>query len=396
MLVVEGLVDRREVRVLGGRGGDGCISFLSLFANEKAGPDGGDGGNGGHVVFIASRDVSSLNHISGVLRGKEGEKGSSSDCHGQSASHTFVKVPVGTVVKEKTGQVVGDLEKEGTMYIASRGGSGGKGNHYFVEDTLQVPRFAQCGAEGEIRSLVLELKVIAQVGLVGFPNAGKSSLLRCISRARPKVAPYPFTTLGPHIGVLEFSDYSRITVADLPGLIEGAHKNRGLGHDFLRHVERCHCLLFILDLGCLDPCPLDQLHILKKELQLHDSNLMRKTQIVAANKIDLPGALFCPDILHLHILFPQEEFAELRKELGDDYMLFGVSALEGTNISVLAYLNNRDKTFKSHATINVLLGQGTEDPILFSIELDENKIPDFQDIGIIHIHQMRCISVPNP
>lgn len=281
-------IDQKQVRTLGGRGGDGSISFLRLWCNENAGPDGGDGGHGGHVVFHATSNVRDLIHVTSILKGEDGEKGSPKDCHGKNASHTVVKVPVGTIFKNDEGNVVGDLNREGLMFIAARGGAGGKGNRFFVTNTEQAPQICEYGSEGEDFAYAVEVKSMAHIGLIGFPNAGKSTLLRAISRARPKVAPYPFTTLKPHLGMVMYDDYEQIAVADLPGLIEGSHQNRGLGIQFLRHIERCAALVFVID-ASLPDCG-SHFEKLKLELEAFNADLMTRPMVIVANKIDLPEA----------------------------------------------------------------------------------------------------------
>lgn len=229
-----------------------------------------------------------MHHIPPLLKASEGEKGRNKDCLGKNAQHLNVKVPLGTVIRNDVGQVVGDLDEEGSMFIAARGGAGGKGNSYFKTPTEQAPKICEHGAHGEDLTYKLEIKTMAQVGLIGFPNAGKSTLLNAITRAKPKVAAYPFTTLKPHVGIVQYSDYEQIAIADLPGLIPGSSENKGLGIQFLKHVERCTALLFIIDLSIDEPWKCYK--TLLDELQKFSPELMTRTRLIVANKIDLPQA----------------------------------------------------------------------------------------------------------
>uniref|UniRef100_A0A8D8MLN3 Mitochondrial ribosome-associated GTPase 2 n=3 Tax=Culex pipiens TaxID=7175 RepID=A0A8D8MLN3_CULPI len=310
-------VDCKHVRTIGGKGGDGCVSFLRLWCNENAGPDGGDGGNGGHVVLQASADVRDLNHVTVQLNADAGDNGRNKDCHGKNAGHTVVKVPLGTIVKSGEGKVVGDLDREGTMFVAARGGAGGKGNHFFISDLEQAPQVAEFGAQGEDKSYVLELRSMAHVGFIGLPNAGKSTLLRAISRARPKVAAYPFTTLKPHLGMVQYDDYEQIAVADLPGLIPDSHKNKGLGIQFLKHAERCNILLFVVDASAAEPW--NAYHTLMHELTMFSEELAERPKMIIANKIDLPGAEENVQLLEHHV----------------DVPVVPISAKMGTNVAEL-------------------------------------------------------------
>nr|CAH0104739.1 unnamed protein product [Daphnia galeata] len=283
---VKPIVDFRSIKVKGGKGGDGCISLRRLCKNPLGGPDGGDGGSGGHVTFKATNNKTSLEHISSTIKAEDGEKGINRDCHGRNAEHLVIEVPIGTMFKSLNGQILADLNEEGAVFIAARGGAGGKGNHYFATDVNQAPEIAEYGADGEELSYTVEIRTIAHVGLIGLPNAGKSTFLRAISRARPKVAPYPFTTLQPHVGVVKYDDLHQVTVADIPGLIAGAHRNRGLGIAFLRHIERCLCLLYVVDTSL--PEPWQQLEVLRYELEQYDPHLLQRPSGVLANKMDLP------------------------------------------------------------------------------------------------------------
>jgi len=312
------LVDTKTVKTGGGRGGDGRVSFMKLFGNENAGPDGGDGGNGGHVVFRASENVSGLGHVLTLIAAPDGENGYNKDCHGKCAEHRFVDVPVGTVVKDGTGRVVGDLGRPGVMFVAARGGAGGHGNRYFATDTEQAPEVAEIGGAGETCLYTLELSSIADFGLLGFPNAGKSTLLRAVTRARPKVAPYPFTTLQPYVGVVRYSDMETVAVADLPGLIEDSHRNHGLGISFLRHVQRCMALLLLVDLSL--PEPWTYVDVLRNEVRCFSETVLDRPQVIVANKIDVDGA--------------RDNLAALRRRLPDDTVI-EISAKHGVNLEFL-------------------------------------------------------------
>ncbi|XP_014616201.1 PREDICTED: mitochondrial ribosome-associated GTPase 2 isoform X2 [Polistes canadensis] len=310
-------VDIKQVRVIGGRGGDGTISFLQLWKNDRAGPDGGDGGHGGHVIFQVSKNTKDLKHIQSIFKAEDGENGASKNCHGKCAEHNIIPVPVGTIIRNIEGTILADLNQENSMFIAARGGAGGHGNPFFTSDTQQSPKICEYGANGEDLQYILEVRSMAHIGLIGFPNAGKSTLLRAISRARPKVASYPFTTLKPHVGMIPYDDYEQISVADLPGLIADSHKNKGLGITFLKHAERCAILLFVIDLS-LDK-PWEALEILKYEISQFNKNLNNRSLIVVANKMDLPEA---------------EENLKLLKEK-IDMPIIPISAKVGINISTL-------------------------------------------------------------
>lgn len=280
-------VDHRRVLVRGGRGGDGVSCFHSEPRKEFGGPDGGDGGNGGHVVLRADQQVKSLSSVLSRYQGSHGEAGGRKNCSGRSGALLYIRVPVGTLVKEGR-EVVADLWCPGKEYIAALGGAGGKGNRFFLANDNRAPVTCTPGQPGQERVLFLELKTVAHAGMVGFPNAGKSSLLRAISNARPAVASYPFTTLKPHVGIVHCEDHQQIAVADIPGIIRGAHQNRGLGSTFLRHIERCRFLLFVVDLS--EPEPWTQVEDLKSELEKYEAGLSERPHVVVANKIDLPQA----------------------------------------------------------------------------------------------------------
>ncbi|RMF78928.1 MAG: GTPase ObgE [Nitrospirae bacterium] len=284
-------VDQAKVYVRSGHGGPGAVSFRREKYVARGGPDGGDGGRGGDVVFVATPHKATLIHLRYQQHqvAENGRPGSGRNRTGRDGASRVVEVPVGTLVRDlETGELLADLAEPGARVVVARGGRGGKGNAHFKSSTLQTPRFAQPGEPGEERTLQVELKLLADVGLVGLPNAGKSTFLSRVSHARPKIADYPFTTLVPQLGVVELDPVRDFTVADIPGLIEGASRGAGLGHRFLRHVERSATLLFLLDASpYADPPPERALAILEGELAAHAPELAAKPRLVAANKLDL-------------------------------------------------------------------------------------------------------------
>ena len=301
-------IDKTQIKVKAGDGGSGSCSFRREKFIPKGGPDGGDGGAGGNVILEASTSESSL--VSLVFkrsyRAKNGTNGAGKGLYGHKGDDLILKVPVGTVVRDlASGEVIADLDENGAQAIVANGGRGGRGNIHFASSTNRAPRRFETGREGEERQLELELKMIADAGLVGYPNAGKSTLISNLSDAKPKVAPYPFTTLHPVVGVVEYSDYRRLTLADIPGLIDGAHRNVGLGHAFLRHIERTSVLLYVLDMGGVDGrAPWDDLESLEQELELYLPGLSKRPSLIVANKMDLPEA--------------EANLAELRQRLAGD------------------------------------------------------------------------------
>lgn len=287
-------IDEAKITVASGDGGDGCVSFRREKFVPKGGPDGGDGGRGADVVIIASKDMTSLldYRYRKEYSARNGQPGRGKNQHGKSGERMVIPVPAGTVVKTREkGEILADLTKPGQTFTVADGGRGGKGNTRFVSSTNRAPRNAEKGKPGQKMELTLELKLLADVGILGFPNAGKSTLISRISAARPKIADYPFTTLVPNLGVVGYGEHGSFVIADIPGIIEGAHEGAGLGLRFLRHVERTRLLIHMLD---LEPPPgrnpLEDYDRMNSELAAYSELLAAKPQIVALNKIDAEGA----------------------------------------------------------------------------------------------------------
>ncbi|MCI2430165.1 GTPase ObgE, partial [Candidatus Acetothermia bacterium] len=285
-------IDEAKICVVGGRGGDGIIGFLREKYRPKGGPDGGDGGRGGSVILRADPHLNTLLKFKHQIHFKapHGQPGGKNNRYGADGQDLMVSVPVGTVVKAlHTGEVLADLSVAGQELIITRGGEGGRGNVHFKSSTRQAPRIRERGAPGEERWLKLELKLIADVGIIGFPNAGKSSLIAKISAARPKIAPYPFTTLTPNLGVVRVEEFQEFVIVDVPGLIEGAHEGKGLGDRFLKHIERTRLLVHLIDLAPTDDArdPVKDYEIINNELRSFSPVLAEKVQIVVGNKIDM-------------------------------------------------------------------------------------------------------------
>ena len=280
-------LDKTKIRIVSGRGGNGMVAWRREKYVDKGGPAGGDGGKGGDVYLIADENMSTLMDFKykSVFKAEAGENGGIKNCHGRWAKDLYINVPVGTVVKDvKTGNVIADLVEHEQKVIVAQGGRGGRGNARFATAQKRAPQFCEPGEPGIERELVLELKLIADVGLLGMPNAGKSTLISRISSAKPKIADYPFTTLVPNLGVVKGLNGDGFVVADIPGLIEGASEGVGLGHDFLRHVERCRFLVHLID--TTEENPFENYKIINNELEKHSQHLASLYQIIALNKID--------------------------------------------------------------------------------------------------------------
>src|SRR5260370_9201468 len=281
-------IDHATIRVKAGDGGNGCVAFRREKFVPKGGPSGGDGGAGGSVWIIASKRLNTLYHLQfqREWKGGRGQAGMGSNWSGHAGADVFIELPVGSVVRDKkSAELVADLAHDGERVPIAKGGRGGWGNQHFATATRQAPRFAQDGDAGEERELAIELKLIADVGLVGLPNAGKSTLISVISAAKPKIADYPFTTLIPNLGVVRADDNETFVVADIPGLIECAHEGHGLGDQFLRHVERCSVLVHLIDLSA-NETPDHDAEVVARELELYSQKLATKPRIVCCSKLD--------------------------------------------------------------------------------------------------------------
>lgn len=284
-------VDEVKIKVAAGDGGRGCVSFRREKFVPHGGPDGGDGGDGGDVVVVADPQMTTLLDLrqQKAYRAKRGDHGQGKDKHGRNGEGRVIRVPTGTMIRElETHELIADIRNPDDRIVVAKGGKGGKGNGAFASSTNRAPRYAQTGLPGEERELLLELRLLADVGLVGLPNAGKSTLISAISAARPKIADYPFTTLVPNLGVVAYGDEGSFVVADIPGLIEGAHRGEGLGHRFLRHVSRTKVLVHVIDVfGVEGRDPKADFDTINSELALFDEELIRKPQIVTVSKVDL-------------------------------------------------------------------------------------------------------------
>jgi GTP-binding protein len=318
-------VDNVKLHVKAGNGGAGCVSFRREKYISHGGPDGGDGGNGGNVVAVIDEGINTLieyryKHKFTAVNGGDGKP---VKFHGATAPDLLLKVPPGTVIKDaESGRIIKDMT-DCEPFVICKGGRGGWGNKKFATPTRQTPRFAKSGITGEEKDIIFELKMIADVGLIGLPNAGKSSILSVISEAKPKIADYQFTTLAPNLGVVSIGDGKGFVAADIPGLIEGAAEGIGLGHEFLRHIERCRLLVHVVDISGLDGDPIENIKIINGELEKHGSELSTRPQIIAANKYDM----------YSNEQADLAEFENYAKEAGYDFIY--ISAITGENIHEL-------------------------------------------------------------
>ena len=359
-------VDQVRIHIEAGRGGDGAVSFHREKYVAAGGPDGGDGGKGGDVIFVADDHFSSLIAFRYQRKyiAENGQPGAAKRCTGKSAPDLVIKVPRGTVIREaQSGRVMADISGDEPVIIA-KGGKGGKGNQHFASSTRQVPRFAKPGYDGEKFDLILELKLLADVGLVGFPNVGKSTLISVVSAAKPKIANYHFTTLEPVLGVVKLDDERSFVMADIPGLIEGAAEGAGLGHSFLRHVERCRLIVHVLDVsGCEDRDPIEDFEKINRELANFSEDLSHCPQIVAANKADLASE---EQIERLHAYIAEKELP---------FYVISAASAQGTKplldeISRVLDTLPPVKRFEPEAVPE----PAPEEKKRFTVEIDENGV----------------------
>ncbi len=317
-------IDKAKITLKGGKGGDGAISFLHEKFIEKGGPDGGNGGHGGNIFLIASNDETTLikyRHVRKITA-ENGTNGTKKKMFGKKAPDIYLKVPVGTIVfKEPEHTFLADLSKEGQTYLAAKGGRGGRGNACFITSTNRVPRVAENGLPGEENELTLELKLLADVGLVGLPSVGKSTLLSVVSAAKPEIADYPFTTITPNLGIVYLNDGSSFVMADLPGLIEGASLGKGLGLQFLRHIERCRVIVHMLDMSHDDP--LSDFEVINKELENYGFNLIKRPMIVVCSKVE--------DVE------TTRKYLEIKEALKDKYQVYPICSILHEGIDELLY-----------------------------------------------------------
>lgn len=341
--------DRAKIYVRSGKGGDGHVSFRREKYVPNGGPDGGDGGNGGSVIFVVDEGLNTLTDFRHIRKycAENGEEGGKRNCHGKNGSDIIIKVPAGTVIREaESGKVITDMSGDNRRFTLLSGGRGGSGNQHYATSTMQAPKYAQPGQPAKELELLLELKVIADVGLVGFPNVGKSTFLSRVTNAKPKIANYHFTTLNPNLGVVDL-DGDGFVIADIPGLIEGASEGVGLGHEFLRHIERTKVLLHIVDAASTEGRdPIEDIYAINRELENYQKDIASRPQIIAANKIDC--------------IFDKEDPVEkIRAEFEPKGVpVFAISAVTGQGIKELLYaLKNR-------------LSELDDKPVIFEQEYD--------------------------
>lgn len=341
--------DRARIYVRSGKGGDGHVSFRREKYVPNGGPDGGDGGTGGNVIFEVDEGMNTLTEFRHTRKycAEDGEKGGKRNCHGKNGNDIIIKVPAGTVIKDaESNKVITDMSGDNKRIVLLKGGRGGNGNQHYATSTMQAPKYAQPGQDAQELNIALELKVIADVGLIGYPNVGKSTLLSRVSNARPEIANYHFTTLNPHLGVVDLDEGKGFVMADIPGLIEGASEGVGLGHEFLRHIERTKVFIHIVDAASTEGRdPIDDIIKINKELENYNEDLMKRPQVIAANKIDA-------------FMEGEDEVIQKIKDTFEPQgmKVFPISAVSGKGLNELLYY------------VSELLSQQTEEPIIFEPE----------------------------
>lgn len=360
-------VDKAKINIKAGNGGNGCVSFRREKYVAKGGPDGGDGGKGGDVIFEVDEGLRTLVDFKYKSKyfAKEGKDGQGSNKSGKASDDLIIRVPPGTLVKDyETGKFLADLKTQGQRAVIAKGGKGGAGNQHFATSTRQIPSFSKPGEKGEEKVVSLQLKMLADVGLVGFPNAGKSTLLSVVSAARPKIADYPFTTIEPNLGVVKVDNGSSFVMADIPGLIEGAHEGIGLGHDFLKHIERTKLLLHIVDIAKVDGRnPIDDFYSINKELKEYSPKLSQREQVVVGNKVDI-----CE----------KAEMENFKKVIENEGLkFFEISAATNTGVKeLIGYLENKLRQlpyeYLDQETENENFVVVKEDKEIFTVKKDGN------------------------
>lgn len=369
--------DSAKIYIKAGDGGDGAVTFHREKYVAAGGPDGGDGGKGGNVVFVADKNINTLINFRHKRKyiAENGGSGRDAKRNGKNGEHLYVHVPVGTIVRDAESElVICDLKHDGEEFVVARGGIGGWGNTHFATAVRQVPKFSKPGAPGDEREVLLELKLIADVGLLGFPNVGKSTFLSIVSDAKPKIANYHFTTLQPNLGVVSMGDENSFVIADIPGIIEGAHEGVGLGHEFLRHVERTKLLLHIVDVsGVEGRDPIGDFDTINRELKLYSEKLAEKRQIILANKSDIPGF--------------EENFELFKAEMEQrGYKVFPISAATKKGISeVLNY---------TYETLTKIPEEEFEEEYeMFDLEADrlrDETVEVYVEDGVYHVEGRRA------
>ena len=361
--------DSAKIYIRSGKGGDGCVSFRRELFVAAGGPNGGDGGRGGDLIFEIDEGMNTLNDFRHVRKyfASDGQPGGGNRCHGKDGEDMVVKVPPGTVIKDaETGKVITDMNYENRREVVLKGGRGGKGNQHYATPTMQVPKYAQPGKPGKELTVLLELKVIADVGLVGFPNVGKSTFLSRVTNAKPKIANYHFTTLNPNLGVVDMGDGDGFVIADIPGLIEGAAEGIGLGHEFLRHIERTKVMIHMVDAASTEGRdPIEDIRIINEELSSYNEELAHRPQVIAANKIDVFYGEEEEDVITLL----QEEFEP------KGIKVFPISAVSGKGVKELLYyvreclkeIGDEPVVFEKEFFVDSL--EVADEP--FTIEIDE-------------------------